>query len=151
MLLRTMDPLAVRLHWSHSILQERDFLNEWQAQIHASTLAAELGYEEKLVIDVFALPLRRGRSSGKVTFDDEVVIRMGLADDSLFSQVSMNHVTLSSWEEKPWAVRAKPKIFEVQEQEEADHTFFMARSVQGGKFLQMGPHRLKLLHHRRHP
>ena len=36
LLLPVMDIQAVRLHWSHSILQERDFLPVWQAQTHAS-------------------------------------------------------------------------------------------------------------------
>jgi hypothetical protein len=60
-----MDSLAVRLHWNHSITQERDFLPEWQAQIHASTLAAELGCHEQVVVDVFALPLRHKSRSAK--------------------------------------------------------------------------------------
>jgi hypothetical protein len=101
-----MDIQAVRLHWSHSILQERDFLPEWQAQTHASTLAAEMGYNEQLVIDVFALPFRRRSRRSSVTFDENIVVYMGLYDNSAFSQVSMQHTTLSSWKGKPWTVRA---------------------------------------------
>ena len=106
LLLPVMDIQAVRLHWSHSILQERDFLPEWQAQTHASTLAAEMGYNEQLVIDVFALPFRRRSRRSSVTFDENIVVYMGLYDNSAFSQVSMQHTTLSSWKGKPWTVRA---------------------------------------------
>lgn len=127
MLLPVMDVQAVRLHWNHSILQERDFLPEWQAQVHASTLAAELGHKETLVVDVFALPLRRKPRQSKVTFDEEVVVYMGLYDDPIFRSVTMQHHTLSSWQGKPWTVRALPEYHIEDEFEEGDRTSFMAR------------------------
>ena len=122
-----MDSLAVRLHWNHSITQERDFLPEWQAQIHASTLAAELGCHEQVVVDVFALPLRHKSRSAKVTFDEEIVVFMGLQDDVTFHQVSMQHNTLSSWQGKPWTVRARPISDVRHETEIDDQVSLMAR------------------------
>ena len=122
-----MDSLAVRLHWNHSITRERDFLPEWQAQLHASTLAAELGCHHHLVVDVFALPLRHKPNSAKVTFDEEIVVFMGLQDDLTFHQVTMQHTTLSSWQGKPWTVRARPLPDLWRAIEAEDHVSLMAR------------------------
>ena len=122
-----LDAYAVRLHWNHSVLNERDFLSEWQAQTHASTLAADLGYKEQLVVDVFALPLRHKSRSATVTFDDEIVVYMGLHDDITFHKVEIQHSTLSSWQGKPWTVRADKDMLDHQEPPEHDHVTFMAR------------------------
>ena len=126
-LLPVMDAHAVRLHWNHSILQERDFLPEWQAQVHASTLAAELGHHDQLVVDVFALPLRRKMISAKVTFDENIDVYMGLYDEVVYHKVTMQHSTLSSWQGKPWTVRASKNIDREGMFEDGDHTCFMAR------------------------
>jgi hypothetical protein len=63
-----MDPLAATLHWSHSILSERDFLSEWRAIELASEVATDLGSSAELRTDIFALPLRKKTSSSKVSF-----------------------------------------------------------------------------------
>ena len=69
----TLDPDAVKLQWNYSILSERDFLSTWQAQEHASTLAAEVGASDHVEIDVFTLPKRTPSSTNRVRFDAEVV------------------------------------------------------------------------------
>ena len=51
-------PLAVVLHWSHSILSEPTFMSPWSAIETASDLACEMGYDSKLRIDQFVLPTR---------------------------------------------------------------------------------------------
>ena len=43
-LLRRWIPLLRQLHWSHSILSERDFLSEWRAIELASEVATDLGF-----------------------------------------------------------------------------------------------------------
>lgn len=122
-----MDIQAVRLHWNHSVLQERDFLPEWKAQTHASDLAAELGYIDQLVVDVFALPLRHKSCSRTVTFEEEIVVYMGPADDITFHQVPIQHCTLSSWQGKPWTVRASSHTTHGQEAGDDDVASLMAR------------------------
>ena len=54
-----ISPEAVRLQWSRTILTERNFLSEWQAQECASVLAAEMGSLKQLRLDVISLPLRK--------------------------------------------------------------------------------------------
>ena len=54
-----VDPQAAKWHWPHSILQERDFVSEWQAQSLALELAAEMGCSAQLHVDVFQLPVKQ--------------------------------------------------------------------------------------------
>ena len=67
-----LDPFAATLHWSHSILSERNFLSEWRAIELASEVATDLGSSAELRTDVFALPLRRKTSPFKVSFQPTV-------------------------------------------------------------------------------
>ena len=62
------DPFAATLHWNHSILDDRDFVSEWQAQTLAFDLAEELGCSGFPRIDVLSLPLRKKPSRRTVHF-----------------------------------------------------------------------------------
>ena len=114
-----LDPFAATLHWSHSILSERDFLSEWRAIELASEVATDLGFSAELRTDVFALPLRRKTSSFKVSFQPTVQVLMGLDDDIEFHAVGVHHETLFAWPDKPWRLRCPD--------DDGDSTSFMAR------------------------
>ena len=57
--------------------RERDFLSTWQAQEHASTLAAEVGASDQVKVDVFTLPKFKPTSINRVRFNDEVTVLIG--------------------------------------------------------------------------
>ena len=63
-----INPLAARLHWSHSITYERDFLSEWQAIERAGDLAADLGFSAELRIDSIVLPCATSSMSTRFHF-----------------------------------------------------------------------------------
>ena len=92
-----LDPLAARLHWSHSIISERDFLSEWRAIELASDVATDLGFSAELRTDAFALPLRKKMVLNKVSFDPTVQVFLGLDSDIEFPAVRVHHETLASW------------------------------------------------------
>ena len=114
-----MDPLAATLHWSHSILSERDFLSEWRAIQLASEVATDLGSSAELRTDIIALPLRKKTSSSKVSFQSTVQVLMGMDDDMEFHAVRVHHDTLFEWPDKPWRLRCS--------NDDGDLTSFMAR------------------------
>ena len=114
-----LDPFAARLHWSHSITFERDFLSEWRAIELASEVATDLGSSADLRTDVFALPLRKKAVPHQVSFDSMVQVFLGMDNDFEFHAVRVHHDTLAAWPEKPWNLRASC--------EADDLTSFMAR------------------------
>ena len=118
---------AVRLQWNHSIMAEEDFLSEWQAQAHASTLASALGAADQIVVDAFALPLRHKVPIHSVRFDDEIVVYIGNENDVSFAKITMHHDSLSPWPGKPWTVRADPVPKQGHEYHEEDCISLMAR------------------------
>lgn len=118
---------AVRLQWNHSIMAEEDFLSEWQAQAHATTLASALGVAEQTVVDAFALPLRHKVPIHRVRFDDEIVVYIGNENDISFVKITMHHDSLSPWPGKPWTVRTESVPEQGHELHEEDCISLMAR------------------------
>lgn len=116
-------PEAMKLQWSHSVISERNYLNEWQAQENASTLAAEMGSSALLRVDTISFPFRRRSSKlRQVCFDDEITVLIGEDCGCDLRPVSILHQTLHDFDEKPWSLRSqRPTGFE------EDVTSFMAR------------------------
>ena len=76
---QVFDPLAVDLHWRHSILEEPSFLAPWSAIDQATDLAAELGEPCSIVVTDFVLPSKStaNRRSRSVRFDERVQVFPG--------------------------------------------------------------------------
>ena len=118
---------AVRLHWSHSILEEPNYLSEWQAQENASTLADEMGSSFMLRVDVLSLPLRKRSMKGAVTFCEEVEVSIGHAETGEFRSSLIAHDTLKEFKDKPWGYRSRHPDEHDQSIQPFDETSFMAR------------------------
>ena len=99
-------PEAARLQWSHSVLSERDFLSEWQAQEHASTLATELGFSGPLRVDTISMALRRRTNRCNVRFNNDITVYIG--EDSGFDlrPTTIAHSALQDFMDKPWGLRS---------------------------------------------
>ena len=99
-------PEAARLQWSHSVLSERDFLSEWQAQEHASTLATELGFSGPLRVDTISMALRRSTNRCNVRFNNDITVYIG--EDSGFDlrPTTIAHSALQDFMDKPWGLRS---------------------------------------------
>ena len=115
----TLDPDAVKLQWNHSILSERDFLSTWQAQEHASTLAAEVGAPDHVEIDVFTLPKRTPSSTNRVRFDAEVTVLIGSDNELGLCSATIAHDSLCDFEGKPWGLRSRHPKAQHQESDVA--------------------------------
>lgn len=96
---------AAVMHWSHSVVHEKNFVSFWQAQQDASDLAQELGIPESVRVDTFSLPPRKKATCHTVVFCEEVQIFLGNEENMEFQPVSLQHDALSQWERKPWALR----------------------------------------------
>lgn len=99
---------AAVMHWSHSVVGEKNFVSFWHAQQNASDLALELGVPEGLRIDVFSLPPRKKPHRGTVTFSEEVQLYVDEEDYMEFQPVLLRHEELSQWDSKPWQLRPVP-------------------------------------------
>ena len=95
-------PEAMKLQWSHSVLFERDYLNEWQAQEHASTLAAELGSSALLRVDTISLSMRRRHNPCKVRFSDDITVLIGEDNGMDLRTTMITHHALKDFADKPW-------------------------------------------------
>eukprot|EP00435_Cladocopium_sp_Y103_P044428 s1166_g12.t1 len=62
------------MHWSHSILEEKNFLSPWAAIEQATDLAQEVGSDESIVIEAFSLPPRPRKQTKTVAFDPIVQV-----------------------------------------------------------------------------
>ena len=102
-----ISPDAVRLQWSHSVHEEPNYLSEWQAQEHASTLADEMGSSSMPRIDVVSLPLRKKSMKGSVTFCDEVEVSIGHDATGDFRSSKITHDALGDFADKPWGLRSR--------------------------------------------
>ena len=93
------DPYVLTRKWSHSIIDEVDFLNEWKATESALALAFELGLPYK-VNTVAPHPVKlRVRKQKKVRFCPLVVACIG---DLQPAVVPIN--AFWTWPRKPWAL-----------------------------------------------
>ena len=99
-------PEAMKLQWSHSVIHERNYLNEWQAQEHASTLAAEMGSSVLLRVDSISFPLRRCSKSQQVRFNDDVMVFIGEDCGFDLRPMTITHHALQDFDDKPWRLRS---------------------------------------------
>lgn len=119
-----LDPDVVKLQWNHSVLTERDFLSTWQAQEHASTLAAEVGASDQVKVDVFTLPKFKPTSINRVRFNDEVTVLIGEDNELGLCSATIHHDSLRAFDDKPWRLRSRhPK----EPQQDHDEASMMAR------------------------
>ena len=115
-------PEAMKLQWSHSVLFERDYLNEWQAQEHASTLAAELGSSVLPRVDTITLSLRQRSNPCRVRFNDDITVLIGEDSGIDLRPTTITHHALQDFADKPWRLRSIRSSLH-----ENDATSFMAR------------------------
>ena len=127
MLREGISPEAVRLQWSRTILTERNFLSEWQAQECASVLAAEMGSLKQLRLDVISSPLRKRRTSCQVKFCEAVEVLIGHDDACDFRLALIEHDSLSDFADKPWSLRSRSSSTHDQLLQDFNATSFMAR------------------------
>lgn len=119
-----LDPDVVKLQWNHSVLTERDFLSTWQAQEHASTLAAEVGASDQVKVDVFTLPKFKPTSINRVRFNDEVTVLIGEDNELGLCSATIHHDSLRAFDDKPWRLRSRhPK----EPQQDHDEASMIAR------------------------
>jgi len=100
-------PEAMKLQWSHSVLYERDFLSEWQAQECASMLAADMGSSAWLRVDTISLSRRRRCNSGHVHFCDNITVLIGEDEGMDFRPTTIHHSALRDFSDKPWKLRSR--------------------------------------------
>ena len=120
------DPTAARVHWAHSVIEERDFVPEWRALEVGTDLAREFGFSQ-ISVDAFALPLRHKQVCHKVRFNSEVEVLLGMEDDLHFQSLSVAHDSLFQWPDKPWTVPAQPASVSQPEEKDLDSFSLMAR------------------------
>ena len=72
-----LDARANTMHWSHSVLMEKNFLSPWQAIDQASELALEIGSPDKLKVEYIQLPKRRHFAGRIVRFQEQVQVFEG--------------------------------------------------------------------------
>ena len=94
-------PEAMKLQWSHSVLFERDYLNEWQAQEHASTLAAELGSSVLPRVDTITLSLRQRSNPCRVRFNDDITVLIGEDSGIDLRPTTITHHALQDLQTNP--------------------------------------------------
>ena len=122
-----ISPEAARLQWSHSVHEESNYLSEWQAQEHASTLADEMGSSSLPRIDVISLQLRKNPARGQVTFCDEVEVMIGHDATGDFRSTWIEHDALGDFDDKPWGLRSRSTCAQDQPIPNFDVTSLMAR------------------------
>lgn len=122
-----ISPEAARLQWSHSVHEELNYLSEWHAQEHASTLAGEMGSSSMPRIDVFSLPKRKKSNRSHVTFCDAVEVSIGHDDAGCFRSTLIEHDTLVEFHDKPWSLRSRHPCDHVHDVSNFDETSLMAR------------------------
>ena len=122
-----ISPEAARLQWSHSVHEEANYLSEWQAQEHASTLADEMGSSSLPRIDVISLQLRTNSTRSQVTFCDEVEVMIGHDATGDFRSTWIEHDALGDFDDKPWGLRSRSTCAQDQPIPNFDVTSFMAR------------------------
>ena len=121
-------PEAMKLQWSHSVLFERDYLNEWQAQEHASTLAAELGSSALLRVDTISLSMRRRHNPCKVRFsEDDITVLIGEDNGMDLRTTMITHHALKDFADKPWKLRSLSSSLPAHPHQEHDAISLMAR------------------------
>ena len=94
-------PEAMKLQWSHSVLFERDYLNEWQAQEHASTLAAELGSSVLPRVDTISLSMRQRSNPCRVRFNDDITVLIGEDSGIDLRPTTITHHALQDFADNP--------------------------------------------------
>ena len=104
----TIAPKAAVMHWSHSVVHEKNFTPFWQAQQEASDLALELGFQECVRVDCFSLPPRKKFTRHHVKFCDEIQLFLGDEEGKEFRPVSLPHESLVQWDSKPWTLSPIP-------------------------------------------
>ena len=120
------DPTATRLHWTHSVVTEPDFVSAWRAVELGTELARDFGFSQ-LSVDAFALPLRHKQVHHKVRFNFEVEVLLGMEDDPHFQSLFVAHDTLHAWRDKPWRVRDDYCTLSQPDEDDLDSSSLMAR------------------------
>ena len=94
--------------YQHSIMEESDFCSISEALSRAHILTFELGiplFRVNSFNPSFARSFTK-RHVGCPSFDESVTVLLGLDDDLAMGAVTISHDELSTWQEKPWALRS---------------------------------------------